>query len=73
MKALVDAGERLIPFLCECADETCAARVELTGSAYRDLHGEEGRFVILRGHPVLAGQVVEREHGPYHVVRAVGE
>jgi hypothetical protein len=70
LNAVVDAGDRAIPFLCECADETCMARVEITGSAYSDLHSEENVFVIVSDHPVAGDELVVREFGGYQVVRA---
>jgi hypothetical protein len=70
LNAVVDAGDRAIPFLCECADETCMARVEITGSAYSDLHSEESVFVIVSDHPLAGDELVVREFGGYQVVRA---
>ncbi|HEU0336265.1 MAG TPA: hypothetical protein VFR43_06900 [Gaiellaceae bacterium] len=39
------SGSALIPFLCECGDETCAERVPLTASAFRSLVEAGGRPV----------------------------
>jgi hypothetical protein len=55
---------RTIPFLCECADDTCLARVDLKPEEYESLHQDPGVFVIVPGHPRVNGEVVlQREAG----------
>jgi hypothetical protein len=69
LNAAVDAGEKTIPFLCECIDDTCTDRVELSGQTYSDLHSDESVFVIMSGHPTIEGEVVIEDNGHYHVVK----
>ena len=57
-----------IPFLCECMDDTCMARVELTLDEYGGIRADEARFVIARDHPTLAGERIVRDNGHYQVV-----
>ena len=53
-----------VPFLCECADETCMGRVDLTLDQYRELRSHERRFTMLPDHQRMAGEeVVERRDG----------
>jgi hypothetical protein len=47
-----------IPFLCECADNTCLESVELKVSEYERLHENTHVFVIVPGHPRVDGEVV---------------
>jgi hypothetical protein len=47
-----------IPFLCECADNTCLESVELKVSEYERLHENAHVFVIVPGHPRVDGEVV---------------
>ena len=61
-------GAEPIPFLCECMDDTCMARVELTLDEYSDVRSRENRFVILRHHPTLPGERVVEENGAYQLV-----
>jgi hypothetical protein len=61
--------DTLVPFLCECADDLCMARMELTLDDYRSLRADDGAFGVLPGHVEEHGEVVVRELGSYHVVR----
>lgn len=62
------AGDEPIPFLCECMDDTCVARVEVTLKDYEGIRAEESRFLIARDHPTLPGERVVRDNGRYQVV-----
>jgi len=48
--------DQSIPFLCECIDETCMARIELTPKEYEMARSDDEWFVIARGHPLLDGE-----------------
>jgi hypothetical protein len=53
-----------LPFLCECADSTCMARVELTLEDYRAVRAHERHFLMLPEHRRSPGEeVVERRDG----------
>ena len=57
-----------VPFLCECADDTCLERVELDMDAYREVRSNSQRFFKLPGHQEAPGErVVERRPG-YEIV-----
>lgn len=58
---------RLLPFLCECADETCFARVELSLAEYGDLRATPARFVTVEGHPLLDHEEVVASTDRYQV------
>jgi hypothetical protein len=62
-------GGRLVPFLCECADDLCMGRMEMTLDDYRRLRAEDEAFGVLPGHVAEHGEVVVRELDSYHVVR----
>jgi hypothetical protein len=61
-------GGEPIPFLCECMDDTCLARVDLTLEEYGAVRRRENRFVIVRDHATLPGERVVQENGSYQVV-----
>ena len=61
--------EQLIPFLCECAEDGCMGRIEITAWRYEDIHAEEGRYVILPGHMRIAGQEIMEENSYYEIVK----
>ena len=62
-------ADRLVPFLCECVDELCMVRVEMTLDDYRRVRADENTFAVAPGHAAVAGEVVVREHDSFHVVR----
>jgi hypothetical protein len=58
-----------VPFLCECVDELCMARLEMTLDDYRGVRAEEDTFAVAPGHAAGAGEEVVEEHDSFHVVR----
>ena len=59
--------------ICECADETCVERVELTTAQYDDLRAIPARFVVVPGHEAtpLVERVVFRS-ADFVIVRKIG-
>jgi hypothetical protein len=60
--------DQSIPLQCECIDETCMARIELTPREYEVARSDEEWFVIARGHPLLDGERVVEEEDHYLIV-----
>src|SRR5688572_13830101 len=60
--------------VCECADETCTAPIEVSPAAYEAVRSQGERFVIAPGHHVYpeVERVVER-HVTYEVVEKLRE
>jgi hypothetical protein len=48
------------PFLCECSDMSCFARLELTIEAYEELRSHPGRYLTVPGHDVAKTVVIEQ-------------
>ena len=67
--AVVSDG-RHVPFLCECATDTCFGRIELTTDQYRAAHptGENG-FVLLQGHLQVEDEITVAAHYGHVVTR----
>ncbi len=65
-EAVDDAA--LIPFLCECADDMCLDRAELTQPEYEDVRSGTNRFLIIPGHLTVAGERVVGDYGRFAVV-----
>ena len=63
--------DRVVPFLCECADDLCMGRVEMTLADYRNLRADGDTFMVVPGHAFERGEVVVRELSSYHVVRKI--
>jgi hypothetical protein len=45
-----------IPFICECADDSCVEPVPVTLAEYRSVRGDDACFLVLRGHPTVGRQ-----------------
>jgi len=48
------------PFLCECSDMHCFARLELTLEAYEELRSNPQRYLTVPGHEVAEAMVIEQ-------------
>ena len=60
--------DQSIPFLCECIDETCIARIDLTPQEYEIVRSDNQWFVIAPGHPRLDGERIVEEEGRFSIV-----
>jgi hypothetical protein len=58
-----------VPFLCECADEECMGRVDLTLDEYRELRSHERHFLMLHGHARTAGEEIVAERNGYDITK----
>jgi hypothetical protein len=63
------ADDAPVPFLCECADEHCDGRVELSRSQWGSVAAKASHFVMVAGHPRSEGEVIVGEIDDYDVVR----
>jgi hypothetical protein len=57
-----------IPFICECADDSCLEPVRLTLPEYDDVRDDDARFMIVNGHATVAGEDVVEVREGYAVV-----
>jgi hypothetical protein len=62
------ADGRLIPFLCECADDGCLGRIDLTTEDYFIAHLNSDYYILLPDHPRLDGEELVEDHGAYEVL-----
>ncbi|HSB40007.1 MAG TPA: hypothetical protein VLD13_13035 [Gaiellaceae bacterium] len=70
------AGGRVekVPYLCECGEKSCLARVELTPAEYEAVRAQPARFFVVPGHEDLtAGEVVVGNYERFRVVEKQGE
>ena len=58
-----------VPFLCECMDELCMKRIDLTLTEYRQVRARDDTFAVAPGHAAPRGEVVVDQHDGFHVVR----
>jgi hypothetical protein len=59
--------EQHIPFLCECADDDCLGRVEMTLAEYSAVRAHDDRFFMVPGHLLAEGEEVVEAHDGLHV------
>ena len=65
--------EERIPFLCECADDRCLGRVELSLGQFEQLHESENVYVIVPGHPRVNGEVILQRQERFEQVEKTNE
>jgi hypothetical protein len=58
-----------VRFLCECADERCQGRVEVTRAEWQAVASEPNWFLIIAGHARSEGQQIVGSVGAYEVVQ----
>jgi hypothetical protein len=61
--------EQLVPFLCECADDECLGRVQITLDRYAEVHIDRDAFVILPGHPRMESEEILETTDYYEVTK----
>ena len=67
-------GVEVVPFVCECADESCTKLILLRLEEYEAIRSDPTHFLNAVGHQTAAGpygRVVER-HDRYVVVEKLG-
>ncbi len=64
----------LSDWVCECADETCTERIELTPQQYETLRENPTHFVVAPSteHVVADAERVVEQHERYWIVSKVG-
>jgi hypothetical protein len=60
--------DRPVPFLCECADDSCLAPTYLTLTEYTGVRSDDSRFIIVPGHPTVDGEGVVTENERFAVI-----
>ncbi|HSP71817.1 MAG TPA: hypothetical protein VLN26_05560 [Gaiellaceae bacterium] len=61
-----------VDFVCECADESCTERIQLSLREYEDVRADPRQFAVLPGHQVFVEHVVA-DRGGYLIVAKDGE
>jgi hypothetical protein len=64
---------RPIEVLCECGRPGCSGLISLTIAQYKDVHSQDDRFVVVRGHENARIERVVEERADYLVVDKFGE
>jgi len=49
-----------VPFLCECSDERCLARLEITLEEYVSLRAHSEQYLLKPGHQLSGGVILEQ-------------
>jgi hypothetical protein len=70
INTLSDETDReLIEFLCECGDEDCVARIQLTRAEYEQVRSDPVLFAVAPGHRVPQVERVVAENERFETVR----
>jgi hypothetical protein len=67
------APDGRIPFLCECTDDTCMARVELNRAEYTRVRADENHFVIAPAHPMMESERIVAQNERFWIVEKPAE
>jgi hypothetical protein len=67
------ARDGRIPFLCECTDDTCMARVELNRAEYTRVRADENHFVIAPAHPMMESERIVAQNERFWIVEKPAE
>ena len=72
-KAVAGRSEK-VPYLCECGEKSCLARVVLTPAEYEAVRSHPARFFVVPGHEDLsAGEIVVAQYDRFTVVEKQGK
>jgi hypothetical protein len=63
-----DIDDVPLEFYCECSNDDCERRVELTMKQYERYHVRKDRFVVLRGHETESIEKIVRRFEDYIIV-----
>jgi hypothetical protein len=68
-------GEWMVPFICECAEESCTTTIALTLDEYEHVRRDASHFVCVPGHEAAAGPwgVVVARRPRFVVVEKLGK
>jgi hypothetical protein len=74
-EGIAEASERFeseqAEFLCECGDDRCTHRLEVTLEEYERVRAHPTRFLVRRGHVIPEVEEVVRRRRRYTVVEKV--
>jgi hypothetical protein len=62
------AGDRRELYLCECAEQPCRRRVELTREQYEAVRADVRHFLVLPGHVIPDLEAVVESFDDYEVI-----
>ncbi len=68
LAAAIAPDDRLIPFLCECADDACLGRVDMNLADYDDIHRDRDRYAVLHDHQIVDGEKVLEQRELFDIV-----
>ena len=60
-------------FICECADRSCTAWIEMSGDDYRAVREYQRRFIVAPSHEVPDVETILERHDGYFVIEKPAE
>jgi hypothetical protein len=69
----VDDPDERLPFVCECAQRTCNARIDLSVAEYERVRAQPILFAVAPGHEITDVEDVVERHERYFLIRKHAE
>lgn len=64
----LEFGNDTFLFRCECSNEDCDDRIEVTLNEYKKAHEKRNTFLIRKGHQVPEIETIAKERSGYYLV-----
>ncbi|MEO5691238.1 MAG: hypothetical protein ABIQ64_03565 [Candidatus Saccharimonadales bacterium] len=65
--------DTILKFYCECSDEDCVLRIDMSLKEYEQIHTDRKQFVVIPGHEIVAVEEVVDSMANYSIVKKVVE
>jgi hypothetical protein len=61
-------GDVRLTLICECAEQACTGRIQISAGEYRRIRDGESRYIVLPGHEIPEIEHVVDDRGTFEVV-----
>ena len=65
----IDPENEALQFYCECSNDDCEDRIEMTVEDYEKHHSRKDRFIVLPGHETDTVEKVVQQYDDYAIVQ----
>lgn len=66
--APLELGDETFLFRCECSNEDCHERIEVSLNEYKKAHEKRNTFLIRKGHQVSGIETIAEKRSSYYLV-----
>jgi hypothetical protein len=68
-RRLAVGADETYGFVCECGNNDCMERIDLSIGEYERIHSDPTRFAVVGGHENTSVEAIVERHPGYNVVR----